>query len=111
MNELTAITEAVRELRIAHRSQWLRMFKPFGWEIIDIRYGGVISRLDTASVRIMDYVEGRIARIEELEQERCVQHSKPLQPQRSRLVQLLLSDGIAKRLLPCFKPFLIELNE
>ncbi|MGG1634251.1 beta-N-acetylhexosaminidase [Paenibacillus sp. FSL K6-3182] len=72
MNELTAIAEAVRELRIAHRSQWLRMFKPFGWEVIDIRYGGVISRLDTASVRIMDYVEGRIARIEELEQERLV---------------------------------------
>ncbi|MGO4348986.1 beta-N-acetylhexosaminidase [Paenibacillus sp. MCAF9] len=72
MNELTAIAEAVRELRIAHRSQWLRMFKPFGWEVIDIRYGGVISRLDTASVRILDYVEGRIARIEELEQERLV---------------------------------------
>lgn len=72
MNELTAIAEAVRELRLAHRSQWLRMFKPFGWEVIDIRYGGIISRLDTASVRIMDYVEGQIARIEELEQERLV---------------------------------------
>lgn len=71
-DELTAIAEAVRELRAAHRTQWLRMFKPFGWEVIDIRYGGVINRLDTASVRILDYLEGRITRIEELEQERLV---------------------------------------
>lgn len=69
---LPAIAKAVQELRAAHRTQWLRMFKPFGWEVIDIRYGGVISRLDTASIRILDYVEGRIARIEELEQERFV---------------------------------------
>ena len=50
----------------------MRIFKPFGWEVIDIRYGGVISRLDTASERLMDYVEGRLERIEELEQERLI---------------------------------------
>ncbi|WP_054954856.1 hypothetical protein [Paenibacillus sp. FF9] len=32
----------------------------------------MIGRLDTASLRILDYVEGRIPRIEELEQERLV---------------------------------------
>lgn len=71
-NVLPEISQSVQELRAAHRTQWLRMFKPFGWEVIDIRYGGVISRLDTASLRIMDFVEGRIQRIEELEQERLV---------------------------------------
>ncbi|OAB36035.1 beta-N-acetylhexosaminidase [Paenibacillus glacialis] len=69
---LPTISDAVRELRAAHRSQWLRMFKPFGWEVIDIRYGGVVNRLDTASLRILDYIEGRIERIEELEQERLL---------------------------------------
>ena len=63
---------SVKELRAAHRKQWLTMFKVFGWEVIDIRYGGVMNRLDTASMRLMDYVEGRIDRIEELEQERLV---------------------------------------
>ncbi|KKO50760.1 beta-N-acetylhexosaminidase [Paenibacillus sp. DMB20] len=71
-NVLPAIAKSVQELRAAHRTQWHRMFKPFGWEVIDIRYGGVLSRLDTASARILDFVEGRIARIEELEQERLV---------------------------------------
>jgi len=70
--ELPAIVEAVRKLRAAHRAQWLRMFKPFGWEVLDIRYGGVVNRLETASSRILDYVEGRIDRIEELEQERLL---------------------------------------
>lgn len=69
---LPVIAEAVRELRGAHRAQWLRMFKPFGWEVIDIRYGGVVNLLDTAAYRLLDYVEGRIDRIEELEQERLV---------------------------------------
>lgn len=67
---IPVIADAVRKLREAHRSQWLRMFKPFGWEVLDIRYGGVVNRLDTASFRLLDYVEGRIERIEELEQER-----------------------------------------
>ncbi|TXK83819.1 beta-N-acetylhexosaminidase [Paenibacillus sp. N3.4] len=69
---LPAIAEAVKELRSAHRTQWLRMFKPFGWEVIDIRYGGVVNRLDTASMRIFDYLEGRILQIEELEQDRLL---------------------------------------
>lgn len=68
--KLPVIADAVRRLREAHRAQWLRMFKPFGWEVIDIRYGGVLTRLDTASARISNYLNGTIARIEELEQER-----------------------------------------
>ncbi|MBA2937211.1 beta-N-acetylhexosaminidase [Paenibacillus sp. CGMCC 1.16610] len=71
-NVLPAIGEAVRELRSAHRTQWLSMFKPFGWEVIDIRYGGVINRLETASFRLLEYVEGRIGRVEELEEERLL---------------------------------------
>ncbi|WP_028543727.1 beta-N-acetylhexosaminidase [Paenibacillus taiwanensis] len=72
---LPQITEAVQALRAAHRTQWLRMFKPFGWEVIDIRYGGIVNRLDTASMRLLDYTEGRIGQIEELEQERLLYSS------------------------------------
>lgn len=72
---LPQISDAVKALRAAHRTQWLGMFKAFGWEVIDIRYGGVINRLDTASMRLLDYVEGRIESIEELEQERLIYSS------------------------------------
>jgi hypothetical protein len=67
---IPAIAAAVEELRVAHRTQWLKMFKPFGWEVLDIRYGGVINRLDTASVRLLAFANNEIDRIEELEQER-----------------------------------------
>jgi len=72
LETLPAIAAAVQELRAAHRKQWLSMFKPFGWEVLDIRYGGVINRLDTAAYRLMAYVEGQLEQIEELEQERLV---------------------------------------
>ncbi|MBD1222403.1 beta-N-acetylhexosaminidase [Virgibacillus halodenitrificans] len=71
---LPAILDKVEDLRQAHRKQWLTMHKPFGWEVIDIRYGGVKSRLDTAIHRINDYLDGEIDRIDELEQERLYYH-------------------------------------
>ncbi|SFB54088.1 Glycosyl hydrolase family 20, catalytic domain [Cohnella sp. OV330] len=70
--ELPAIADAVQALRAAHRDQWHGMFKPFGWEVLDIRYGGVTNRLDTAARRLIAYADGRLPRIEELEQERLV---------------------------------------
>ncbi|MFD2130389.1 beta-N-acetylhexosaminidase [Pseudogracilibacillus auburnensis] len=77
------IINRVNDLRKAHRNQWLRMNKPFGWEVIDIRYGGLINRLDTASCRINDYLNEEINFIDELEQERLyyspnIEHSTSL---------------------------------
>ncbi|SHN34759.1 beta-N-acetylhexosaminidase [Gracilibacillus kekensis] len=64
------IIQRVKDLRAAHKKQWLTINKPFGWEIIDIRYGGLVARLETAIERITDYLDGNIDAIEELEQER-----------------------------------------
>jgi hexosaminidase len=69
-SELDKLRTDTDDLRKAHRTLWLTTNKPFGWEVIDIRYGGVLSRLETAVQRIDDYVEGRIPRIEELDAER-----------------------------------------
>lgn len=69
---LPEISLGVQKLRAAHRKQWLSMFKPFGWEVLDIRYGGVVNRLDTASMRLLEYADGKLERIEELEQERLL---------------------------------------
>lgn len=68
--ELPELIDKVHALRDAHKKQWFTINKPFGWEVIDIRYGGLIARLQTAIERMMDYLNGEIDRIEELEQER-----------------------------------------
>ncbi|WP_129723763.1 beta-N-acetylhexosaminidase [Xylanivirga thermophila] len=67
---LPELYKRVDNLRISHRDQWMTTNKPFGWEVLDIRYGGVLARIDTAKSRILDYVEGTIENIPELEEKR-----------------------------------------
>lgn len=67
---LPRLRGSVDELRRAHREQWFKTYKPFGWEVLDLRYGGLLARIDSAGKRINDYLEGKIEMIEELEAER-----------------------------------------
>src|SRR5699024_12082430 len=76
-------SDRVKELRQAHRTQWLKINKTFGWEVIDIRYGGLINRLDTAMKRINDFINNKIDVIDELEQERL-----PFSPNRTESTSL-----------------------
>ncbi len=68
--ELPKIQKLVVRLKDTHRAQWLKTYKPFGWEVLDIRYGGVVSRIDTAIYRLKQYLDGTIATIPELEEQR-----------------------------------------
>lgn len=58
------------DLRKAHRAQWFAVNKPFGWEVLDLRYGGLLARIESADQRLRDYLEKKIDAIEELEEER-----------------------------------------
>lgn len=73
---LDRIKKNVDLLRKKHRDIWFVAYKPFGWEVIDIRYGGVMTRMDSAKYRIQEWLEGRILRIEELEEKR-LRHDGP----------------------------------
>ena len=65
--DLEARTEA---LRIRCAALWMQTLKPFGYEILDGRFGALEARLRTARTRIDDWLAGRVGRIEELEEER-----------------------------------------
>lgn len=69
-SELPELYSRISELRLAHREQWFKTNKPFGWEVIDIRYGGLLARIDTAISRLSDFTAGNIEKLEELEEER-----------------------------------------
>lgn len=77
--KLPQLLENIRGLREAHRQQWLDTYKAFGWEVIDIRYGGLLARVDTVIKRLEDYLEGKISRIEELEEQR-LRYDSPDRP-------------------------------
>ena len=57
-------------LRNTWRDLWFSTNKPFGFEVVDIRVGGVEARLKSTQRRLQDYVNGDCEIIEELEQER-----------------------------------------
>lgn len=67
---LPELKAKVANLRELHRARWMALNKPFGWEVLDFRYGGLLMGLDTAAVRLGDYLEGRAERLEELEEPR-----------------------------------------
>lgn len=75
--ELPDLHQRIGQLRSVHRDQWFRYYKPFGWEVLDLRYSGLMGRIESSTQRIMDYVEGRISAIEELEEERLPFDSTP----------------------------------
>lgn len=48
------------------------MYKPFGWEVLDLRYGGLLARLESMHKRLVAYLDPEdpsVTRIEELEVE------------------------------------------
>ena len=57
-------TVAVHE---AHKAAWFHTNKVVGWSNMDIRYGGVVARCDTAIMLINRYLDGKDETIEELE--------------------------------------------
>ena len=65
--DLQDCTRAVRDLWHRHRRLWLSIYKPFGWDTIERRYGGLIARLETLAARVNDYLAGDVDRVEELE--------------------------------------------
>ena len=64
------IMSSLEALRKEHRAAWMYYNKPFGYEVFDIRYGGLIARMDTAKEAIRAYLDGGTDRIEELEAKR-----------------------------------------
>ena len=70
ISESDVIIERLQALREADYNSWMTYHKPYGWEMHDVRYGGLVNRFETVKRRLADYLEGRIATIEELDEER-----------------------------------------
>ena len=70
LGTLKELFDDMSSLRLAHRDYFYTEYKPIGWEVLDIRYGGAIMGIDTAIKRVTDYLEGKTDSIEELSEER-----------------------------------------
>ena len=66
----STINKLIKLIKIFYRefaSQWMKENKSFGFEVQDIRFGGLILRLEHVSQIINDYLNGKIPSILELE--------------------------------------------
>jgi len=52
----------------AHRKIWLRERKPFGLELLDLRYGGVLARLEVLKGTLEDYISKKTDSIPEFDE-------------------------------------------
>ncbi len=86
---LPALETKTEALRVSCRTLWMGTLKPFGFEIPDGRFGALETRIRTTEERINDYLSGRIAVIEELEEVR-----QPFAPAESGLPTVLTYDRI-----------------
>jgi hypothetical protein len=64
--ELPELRKRVTALWKRHRLLWMTTYKPFGWEVVESRYGTVMARLETLQQRLDDYLAGRLDELQEL---------------------------------------------
>lgn len=69
-DECDVIRDKVQALRESHYRSFTTYTKPQDFELHDLRYGGILIRFGTTKRRIEDYLDGKIERIEELEEPR-----------------------------------------
>ena len=62
LRRLSAFFDAVQKL-------WYKENKPFGWEVQDLRLGGLERRVKTCKSMLETYLDGRLERLEELEEQ------------------------------------------
>jgi len=68
--ELRRIRDLVETFYKSFRKQWMLENKGHGFEVSDVRIGGVMTRLIHCAKRLDEYVDGRLERLPELEDER-----------------------------------------
>lgn len=67
-----AMAQAAEDLRLRWREMWDHYNKPYGFEIIDSRLGGMRARLLTAGDKMAAFAEGRVDDIPELSSETLI---------------------------------------
>ena len=67
---LPALREATDAVHKSHKKAWLHSYKVVGWANLDVRYGGVKERCETARELIYAYLNGEASEIEPLEADR-----------------------------------------
>lgn len=70
--DIPATVDAIHALRALWRKLWESTNKPHGFEIIEVRLGGVAARMQTAGEKMRAFAEGKVDTIPELAEEALI---------------------------------------
>ena len=59
----------LQDFHKAFYNLWMTDNNPQGWEVQDLRLGGLICRVKTCALRLQEYLDGKILKIQELEED------------------------------------------
>ena len=68
VGEYDILLEKVKGFHAAHQKRWFRDNKPHGFDVQDLRLGGLMQRIVSCKNRLAEYVDGSIEHIPELEE-------------------------------------------
>ncbi|MBE6537505.1 MAG: beta-N-acetylhexosaminidase [Ruminococcaceae bacterium] len=68
LNDYSEAIKRTKEFYKAFSYMWHKDFKPHGFAVQDMRIGGLIQRLEGCKKRLSDYIDGRLSKIDELEE-------------------------------------------
>lgn len=67
--QIVPLLQRLDEFKLKYENMWMKTLKPQGYEVIDIRLGGVKTRLETTMRTLQSYLSGEISEISLLEEE------------------------------------------
>lgn len=79
--ELPELQQKIEDFRRAFRVLWMKDNKGFGFEVMDLRFGGMAARCQTVYDVLQDYLDGKLQHIYELEEERLPYWADALEPE------------------------------
>ena len=87
--EIPEIIQNLEEMKVLREDLWMSEAKPFGYELMDVKLGAVITRLHSASRRVKKYLEVNIPQLEELEEVRLPYFDKNTHKRENRWSQII----------------------
>ena len=85
LKEYDIVLRRLRLFEKAFREMWMTDNKPHGFDVQEIRLGGVAARTKSCLARITDFLAGKTEKIEELE-EKTVDYFTGGEPQRQMMI-------------------------
>jgi len=69
VGEIDVVLDRVSDFYYAFRKQWMRENKPHGFDVQDIRLGGLMRRLKSCKEMLLEYIDDKTDKIPELEEQ------------------------------------------